>query len=85
MGDASIPDTERQATRIAVERDEFHFFALFEGTRSFLVAVFGADLEQVQFAAAAHVRIHLRVIIHEIFRREHIIYIDTHTQTHTKV
>ena len=70
--DASIPDAKRQATRIAVERNEFHLFALFEGTRSFLVAVFGADLEQVQLAATAHVRVHLRVIIHEIFHREHI-------------
>jgi hypothetical protein len=69
--DASIPDAERQATRIAVERNEFHLFALFEGARSFLVAMFGADLEQVQFAAAAHVRVHLRRIIHEIFHREH--------------
>ncbi len=68
--DASIPDAERQATRIAVERNEFHLFALFEGTRPFLVSVFRADLEQVQFAAAAHVRVHLRVIIHGLFHRE---------------
>jgi hypothetical protein len=54
-----IPDAERQAARIAVERDELHLFALFEGARSFLVAVLGADLEQVQFAPAAHVCVHL--------------------------
>lgn len=61
---ARIPDAERQATRIAVERDEFHLFAFFEGARSLLVAVLGADFEQVQFTAATHVRVHLRIGSH---------------------